>query len=115
MEKNLYRTGPSPSTAERENCATWAPALQHHAVVLGLSWLVGFIDLFGVCLWGGLFGFFSGEGGGGVVAGWCVFIFVLVCFFSQNYSKCTGFLRGYSTGFTSLYRKRASLSQLLSF
>lgn len=40
----------------------------------------------------------------------------LICFgaFFQNYSKHTGFLSRYSTGFASfLYRKRVSLSELL--
>lgn len=50
-------------------------------------------------VWGGLFS----------VCVWGVICFWLFCFFFQNYSKCTGFLSGYSTGFTSLlYRKKVS-------
>lgn len=105
--KNLYKTGPSASRGEREKCATWAPVLQHCPVVLGFSWLVllGYLWVWVflvLCLWG-----------------FCWFIFCfcwgVFCFgvFSQNYSKCIGFLSGYSTRFTSLlHRKREGLGPL---
>lgn len=94
--------------AEKEKRAAWARVLQQCSVVLGFSWLVLLVYL-GFFVGGCLFIFCWG---GYLVLGFCLGWF----FFFQNYSKHTGFLSGFSTGFTSLYRKSASLSELpLSF
>lgn len=74
--------GSSASRSERVKCAAWAPVLQHH--YSSGVYLVCFIGLIGVCLFGG----------GGVFCWGRIFGFGLVVFFkiivnAQNFSVDT--------------------------